>query len=235
MSTLKKHDKNYSFISLLVGLKKRYGVTQDLFARMSGVSKQVLTDIKAGRRKFSNEMVQKLLADSQDKPWKTDVAEALSEFIKEREEFQHHPSSTMASHPTGNRRLPMVNAPVIGDPCAAPEFTGEYFALPNAIERLDADPRDSYVLILQNDDCLGRLRSGDLVVITQNSKRDKEIMVVEHSGLLRLARNTKHIGKLHLPHGERFPDGDWIALDSGSLIPNARPQGAVIGIVWAVL
>lgn len=214
---------------LMRKIKSDYGMNQTALARELGISPQILTDIKAGRRIFTPPMAEKIMALFSREAGAGWLAAALEGILKggarpgKNAEVQ---APSRSSDLANGKYLPVLDALCKGDPAKATGKTRHTILIPEVLAKLVGGSTDAYVLALDNDDYSGRLRAGDQVLIVQNAEFSKEIMVVESDGRLRLARN---------PIDNTSAEIQWVALDTGNPLKNATPVGAVVGIVVALL
>ncbi len=220
---------------------KKFGLRQSFLAKKCGVRPQILTDIKSGRRYFSKKMADALLAASQGEPWEFWVRhmldnafnppkyEGLEEFFEDMDEDA--PEATKVPM----NSLPILTTPCLGDPFESNAYYGERISVAEAIAELALSTEPAYVLRLHSDDVFKRLRSGDLLLVSQTADAEKEIMVVDHMGMLKLARSLTHSRIFYGFSDYKERKEGWLALDSGILLLEAEPVSCVIGIVWADL
>lgn len=220
---------------------EQFGLRQSEFAKTCGLTRQIFSDIKAGRRHFSRKIAEQLIAAGKNEVWGSSIQhvvnqifsppkyEGLDEYFDEPE-----PDSTQKTL-LSQARLPLLTAPFCGDPILSPCFHGEYVNVPGHLADLAFSAEPPYILQLQNDDGYNRLRHGDLLLMTQAVDLIKEIKVVEYGGMLLLARALEHARVLyHFSEAEGCKDG-WVTLDSGAFLDEGDPVGCVMGIVWAPL
>lgn len=213
----------------LTDLKTRYGVRQAKIAADMGISPQALTDIKAGRRRFTPKLGEKLLQANAGEPWAGWLAEQLAQLAVEPGKVDNvTPISDKARTPALSFHIPLLHAPFFGDPQESPT-RDDFVDLPRWARKLVSASDRPYALELATDDYMGRLRAGDLLLVAQAVWPGKEIMVVECAAGLRVARSD--IFDVVRKSGSR----QWLALDSGEPIPDAVPIATVAGILMAIL
>jgi hypothetical protein len=123
---------------------------------------------------------------------------------------------------SGLLTLPVLPAPLEGEPQDAPLWDGSLVELTGAAAAAAGRARRPYVLRLDADDRDGRLRAGDLILISQESSDKAEIGVIRLQGRLALARRLASAGWRNLTTGRR-------------LTGKVEPVGCRIAIVWASL
>lgn len=241
--------------SLIKEIKSNYGVKQNSIAAVLGISRQAITDMKAGRRRFTQAMAQKMLQTYADEPWigwLHDRLDALftppsTRFIipgelPPRGESGDNIETPSLSVPSEREainpiRLPILTLPCKGVPEASPANTQKLCVIPDELLLQTSELSNSYVLIIDFDSRDGRLRRGDRVLVVQDAGREVEIMVIEYRGTLRLARRGKYERVFNRSDVTVIDDMDWVFMDSVTVIPvgDATAVGSVIGIVMALL
>lgn len=225
---------NILLCNILLSMKKQHGILQTSVAKILGISIQALTDMKGGRRVFTPAMAEKLLDHYRNEPWADWLARELKELaappkgivILSSPDFKLPPSDSI-SYAGARPAVPLFKTPQCGIQTPVEEHCDELVELPEwAYPQITADS-NPYVMELATDDYSGRLRAGDYVLVLQTVVPNKEVMVVEQAGCLRLARNS-----LFTEAAKGKPAG-WIALDSGVKLKNATPVSSVVGIVMA--
>jgi hypothetical protein len=161
-------------------------------------------------------------------------------------------SSSASSAPAALLKLPVLTAPFRGNPELSPTFDDDqYVELTGEAADLADGAVNAYILRVhcddrvkaprEYDDNARRLRIGDKVLVLQDAESEAEIQIVavDDQDTGRLARRVKVIRELGIPRendvDRKLADGEWMALDSGAHIPDARPVAYVAGIVWARL
>lgn len=232
----------HALCDILAILKEKYGITQTMLAQIIGVSIQAVTDMKAGRRRFTPAMADKLLDAFINETWAGWLADVLQPFadplalvaalskakviIGTPPPGSHHPPPQQSVAIT---EVPVLHVPWSGPLPAPGACIAGKIALPQWAMALAARAAHPYVLELVADDYAGRLRAGDQVLVVQDVWPDKEIMIVKAEGGLRLARNSTFGG---VRESATF---QWIALDSGVPLELVSPVATVVGIVMAKL
>jgi hypothetical protein len=191
------------FRELLVKLAVK-GVNQAEVGRRIGTGSQFVSDLKHGRR-IMNEL----------------VARRLGEEFGVDYEFLLGRTSTMAPPRVGND-VPVVSLLIEGDPRKHLRWDGSTLELFGPAAALVANSTFPYALRCPVDDRSGRIRQGDLVLISQSASTTAEISVVNNDGLW-LARR---------PQAGR----DWKRIDDNRAIPGASPAvGHCLAILWGLL
>ena len=103
--------------------------------------------------------------------------------------------------------LPVLHALVEGEPRDSPLWDGSLFEVGGAAAAAAGRARQPYVLRVNADDREGRLRAGDLVVISQVPSDKAELGVIRFQGRLLLARRLRSAGWHDLATG-RSLDGE---------------------------
>jgi len=221
---------------MLLSLKEKYGISQTSVAKTLGISVQALTDMKGGRRVFTPAMAEKLLDHYKNEPWagwlvneSKDLAAPKENLLSSLPDSEILPADTVIYNGDIKPRptIPLLKTPLLGAHSPEDEHCERYVELPEWAAPLITVDSNPYVLELATDDYSGRLRAGDCVLVLQTVISNKEVLVVEQAGCLRLARNP-----LFSDVAEKENAG-WIALDSGVMLKNATPVSTVVGIVMA--
>lgn len=227
------HTSRTPLESILRILKSQCGIKQAKVAKDLGISPQALTDIKAGRRRFTQEMADKLVDAYKAEPWAGWLAEELTGFdLSLTGEFFRIVDPILPQSEKYlqklTRKLPLLRAPFLGEPMSSPTHDSDV-ELPEWAAKIIGDLDDAYALELLADDYAGRLRAGDQLLVVQDVWPDKEIMIVQCPKGLRIARNGMHDTTM----GDT--QGNWIALDSGENLAEAAPAATVAAILMAKL
>jgi hypothetical protein len=198
----------------LLEILSRQGFTQQEVASRAGLPSQYVSDIKRGRRPMT-ELVARRLGEQFDVhyQWLMGTSSAMM------------PPRPQASPPASAGSavwVPIFPHPIEDEPRANPKWNGtgvEVSGIAAAQLVLATQP---YVLRFGHNDIQGRLRKGDLILISQASSDVAEISVVRHLNKLFLAR--------------RNHDGAWERVANGNTLPAASPiKGHCIGVVWSSL
>jgi transcriptional regulator with XRE-family HTH domain len=222
--------------NLLRTLKSEYGLNQAKLAARMNISPQILTDLKAGRRRFNRKMAETILSLFADEPSAGWLAGELEGILAESEYVRNFGIHDAGGMPDAGVRLPVLDALCAGDPLAAHGYSGETVLIPESLASFVRKESAAYVFVLDYDDCSGRLRAGDQILIVQNLGFTKEIMVVEHVGRLRLARKGwSESDDGENPCGGKETPERWLTLDTGKPLDNVAIAGAAVGIVAAKL
>jgi hypothetical protein len=217
-------------------LKQNYGLHYATIASLCGLKRQNITDLRKGRRKFTREMADRLLSARPDEPWVAWLKPLLEFYFAQPEPEKAEKAMAALGQSLPNSpphssivRLPLLQAPVLGDPSAAAAFSGEYVPITDTVLGLADRLYAPYILQIQYDDYARRLRAGDWVLILQTLEYEKEIMVVSCGGRLSLAR------RLSMSPEQEAPEPEWLALESGNPLANASPVACVACIVLAMM
>lgn len=189
------------------------GLTQTQIAARAAIPPQYLSDIKRGERPLT-ELVARRLGEEFDcdYAWLLGASDTME---------KPTPRSRMGA--AGNVvSLPMFPFPIAGDPRQHAAWKGTWIEVAGAAARRIDSATHPYVLEFERDDVLGRLRPGDLVLMSQSPNPDAEIHVVCYRKKYFLARA-----------GEA---GGWRRVADGNELPDDCPSvGHCLGIVWAAL
>ena len=181
------------------------GITQAQVASRAGIPTSYLSDVKLGRRPLT-ELLARRLAEEFDANFKWLLGT----------------ESSMARPKIGTW-VPIFGAPVEGEPRAHHRWDGTGLEIAGAAFAKLTGAVQPYVLRFDNNDTQGRIRRGDLILVSQAVNSDAEISVVRYRNKCFLARRNKS-------------DGDWIRVATGEKLPAGCPiVGHCIGIVWAPL
>ena len=160
------------FRELLVKLAVK-GVNQAEVGRRIGTGSQFVSDLKHGRR-IMNELVARRLGEEFDFDY---------EFLLGR-------TSKMARPRVGDD-VPVVSLLIEGDPRKSRRWDGSTLELTGPAAQLVANSTFPYALRCPVDDRNGRIRQGDVVLISQSASTTAEISVVNHNDELWLARRPQ--------------------------------------------
>lgn len=187
------------------------GFTQAQIAAKAGIPPQYFSDIKRGERPVT-ELIARRLADEFDfnYQWLLGTSDTME-------------SSPRASHARAAESavwLPLFPFPIEGEPRQHAAWNGAGVEIAGVAAGRIGLARHPYVLQFDREDAHGRLRKGDLVLISQAPNPDAEIHVVKYRGKHYLAR----------------ADGGWIRVASGKeLSGDCQATGHCLGIVWSPL
>ena len=190
------------------------GVTQSAVAKRVGMPAPYLTDMKKGHRPLTELSARRLAAHfGLDHRWLLGETGSMDSL---------HLGSEVTVDESTSIWLPVFGHPVEGPPRSLPKWDGscaEVVGAAAARVRLATDP---YILRFGRDDHAGRLRRGDLLLISQSTGDSAEIHVVRIGRGLYLARPTGA--------------GVWQRLAEGTIVrSDLKLAGHAMGIVWAAL
>ena len=194
------------------------GVTQQQVAIRAGVPPQYLSDVRCGRRDLTELFARRLGEEFDvDYQWLLGVKGPTDAFP---------PKGSVAGRAEpragGHLMLPVLHALAEGEPRDSPLWDGSLFEVGGAAAAAAGRARQPYVLRLDADDRDGRLRAGDLVLISQGPSEKAELGVIRFQGRLVLARRAKSAG--------------WHDLATGEILDGKVEMiGCCRAIVWALL
>jgi hypothetical protein len=199
-------------LAKVVGRLTSQGQTQRQIAMELNVPTQYLSDVKTGQRSITEPFARRAAEVCRVKfPWLMH-----GEGPETAPQFKEVPSAT-----TAGTTLPVLLAPVSGDPATTPGWDGCQIVVAGAPAAIASRAKWPYVLRYDGKDSQTRLVAGDLLLITEPGDVQCEFMIFSHRGKLRMAR---------------YKQGAWHPLQGRQKIPaNAEAVGAVQGIVWASL
>ncbi|MCE9606815.1 MAG: helix-turn-helix transcriptional regulator [Planctomycetia bacterium] len=197
---------------LLEAMEER-GISQADVAKRVAVPAPYLSDVKIGRRPLSELFARRFFEEfGVDHQW-----------LLGQQGSMEVPPFGSSSLGDGRRVwLPAFAHPISGDPTGWSNWDGTCVELAGmaAIRVLFAER--PYILRFGVDDRRGRLRRGDLVLISQAIDASAEIQVVKAARKMFLAR--------------RAPDGTWERLSTDGTI-DVEPVviGHCVGVIWSAL
>ncbi len=193
----------------LLGPLLEQGLTQAQIAAKAGIPPQYFSDIKRGERPVT-ELIARRLGDefNFDFRWLMGTSTTM--------ESAAHPSSLPPIW------LPLFSFPIQGEPRQNPNWTGAGIEIAGVAAGRIGLEKCPYVLQFGHNDVHGRLRQGDLILVSQSQNDDAEIHVVSFRKKLFLARANE--------------DGSWTRVANKSNLPSTCPTaGHCIGILWSPL
>ena len=200
------HQRLHEFLELL----RQQGLTQQQIASKARLPVQYLSDIKNNRRPLT-ELAARRLADEYEinYQWLLGISDSM-------ENPRPRPAAT------GKLWLPLLPFPIEGEPRANPNWDGTGVEIAGAAAAKLALAQQPYILRFGHNDVRGRLRKGDLILISQTPSAQAEISVVKHRKKLFLARRNE--------------DGSWERAANGQTLPVGSPiAGCCLGVVWSSL
>ena len=189
------------------------GHSQTQVAARAGIPAQYLSDIKHGRRPMT-ELVARRLGEEFDVNF---------QWLLGTSDSMENPSPLSSAFSSGSSVwLPLFSHPIKGEPRAQSTWDGTGVEVAGAASAKLILSKLPYVLRFGRDDVRGRLRKGDLILISQAADVDAEISVVRYRKKLFLAR--------------RGETGNWIRVGNGNELPAECPvSGHCVGVVWSPL
>ncbi|MCA9125191.1 MAG: helix-turn-helix transcriptional regulator [Planctomycetaceae bacterium] len=197
---------------LLESLAER-GLNQAQVAVKAGLPPQYVSDIKRSRRPMT-ELVARRLGEEFDVnfQWLMGISNSM-------ENPTPHASTATANSTVW---LPLFSHPIEGEPRQHPTWNGAGVEIAGVAAGRIGLTRYPYVLQFGHNDVQGRLRQGDLILISQLQRDEAEIHVVSYRKKSFLARANK--------------DGSWSRVANDNNLPGDCPiTGHCIGIVWSAL
>ncbi len=189
------------------------GLTQVQIATQAGIPPQYFSDIKRGERPVT-ELVARRLAEefNFNYMWLLGTSNTM--------EVPASPSITTNFEDT--LWLPVLPFPIEGEPRQNAKWNGARVEISGAAAGKIGLAKYPYVLQFGHDDIKGRLKQGDLILISQEPNANAEIHVVRYRKRSFLARAIQ--------------DGSWSRVANGDKLPGGCPAtGHCIGIVWSAL
>jgi transcriptional regulator with XRE-family HTH domain len=201
---------------VLLKVAREHGLSQKEIAARLGIPPQYLSDLKHNRRA---------------------VAELLARRFGQEFRIRHRwllsGEGPMEAPPvqagtTGGRggrdivRLPVLGEPHVGNPLKSPSWDRSHIELTGPASAVARGCSQPYVLCVHCDERVGRLRKGDLILVSQAEDTGSRYQIVVHQKRPRLARLGRDRRLRLLQGGDPLPDHD-------------RKVGHVPGLVWGAL
>ena len=192
----------------------RQGLRPAQIAARVGVPPQYLSDAKQGHRPMTELFARRLGEElAVNYEWLVGKERAT----KESPDIPSDASQTGAS-----RWLPVLNSPMSESRRQQAGWDGSSVEVSGAAAAKMGLATKPYVLRFCQQDVAGRLRAGDLLLISQDVNESAEISVVRHRKKCFLVRPNR--------------DGSWCRVSTGDRLPNTvPPAGHVLGIVWSAM
>jgi transcriptional regulator with XRE-family HTH domain len=189
------------------------GHSQIEIAAKAGIPPQYLSDIKRDRRPMT-ELVARRMGQ---------VFEVNFEWLlgtsDNRQIASPEPGTTSAPH---SLWLPLFPQPIEGEPRAHPKWDGMGLEISGLAAAKVAFGQQPYILRFGHNDHQGRLRIGDLILVSQIANPAAEISIVRHRKKSYLARANA--------------EGIWERVVTGETLPiPCSITGHCVAIVWASL
>jgi transcriptional regulator with XRE-family HTH domain len=185
------------------------GTTQQEVARKLCVSAAYLSDCKRGRRSITELFARRLEhAYGRHHRW----------FLEGERIF----GGLHAPEHADRFVLPVFPHPIEGAPSAVSSWDGTRFEVCGVAATRALDSHWPYVLRLGSDDRRGRLKTGDLILVSQKIDSRAEVQVIKHNRKILLAR-------------PKAPKG-WESVFQKRRVPG-DPEiiGHCVAVVWAAL
>lgn len=200
---------------VLVRVAQEQGLTQKQIAAKLGIPPQYLSDLKHNRRAIAE-----LLARRFGQKFRV-----RHEWLLHGEGPAELPTGTVDADPRAtedNVFLPILRRPCAGDPLKSRFREPSHFELTGPAAVAAKHCARPYVLRVEHNEKGGRLRRGNLVLVSQMPDANSRYQLVVHRRQPRLAR-------LGADHRLRL-------LEGGDPLPDSvRRAGHGRGLVWAVL
>lgn len=189
------------------------GLTQAQIATKAGIPPQYFSDIKRGERPVTELIARRLGEEFNfNYRWLMGTSNTM--------EILAQPSTTTTASDTV--WLPLFPFPIEGEPRQNSKWNGICVELAGVAAGKIGLARFPYVLQFGHNDVQGRLKQGDLILISQAPNADAAIHVVSYRKKSFLARANK--------------DGSWRRVANDNKLPSDCPAtGHCIGIVWSAL
>jgi len=188
------------------------GFTQLQVATKAGLSGQQLSDIKCGQRSLT-ELVARRLGDEFDVNF---------DWLLGKSDTKENPVSRRSTTIVDASAIPIFSHPIEGLPEAHLKWDGTRFDVAGAATAKLGLSKNPYVLRFGHDDQQGRIKKGDLILISQTTDNKTGICVVRHRGKSFLARRNN--------------DGTWTRVADGSILPKeSQVTGHCVAILWSNL
>lgn len=196
---------------LFDGLRSMHMSQKEIAAQLN-VPPQYLSDVKTGRRPLTGQFAQRI----------ADVFRVNYSWLMKGQGSAGIPVAEKISSTTSRLLgLPVLSSPVEGDPHKSKSWDGSLIEISGAAAARAAWATQPYVLRLDKNDFAGRLKKGDMVLVSQDRERAPEVAILKHQSRLELAR--------------RGADGTWKTLVKGQTRKDPDIIGACVVIVWAPL
>ncbi len=196
-------------------IARERGLTQKEIAARSGIPPQFLSDLKHNRRNIAE-----LLARRFSDEFRVRHTWLLQG--KGPVELPTDAGDAVPGAAEGSVFLPILRRPHVGDPLKSRFWERSHFQLTGPAAALAGRCTQAYVLRVEHDERGGRLRQGDLVLVSQTADANSPYQIIVHRRRPRLIRlGSDHRLRL-LEGGDQLPD-------------SAKRVGHCCGIVWAVL
>jgi transcriptional regulator with XRE-family HTH domain len=199
------------FNDLLEPLLER-GLTQAQIATKAGIPPQYFSDIKRGERPVT-ELIARRLGEEFNFNYR---------WLMGTSNTMENPAPQSVVATSGNTLwLPLFPFPIEGEPRQHSKWNGVCVELAGVAAGKVGLARYPYVLQFGHNDVEGRLKQGDLILISQAPNADAAIHVVSYRKKSFLARAR---------------DGSWHRVANDNELPSDCPAtGHCIGIVWSAL
>jgi hypothetical protein len=196
----------------LLALLAEQELTQAQIAVKAGLPPQYISDIKRGRRPMT-ELVARRLGEEFDVNF---------QWLMGTSNSMENPTPQMAAAAASPLCLPLFTHPIEGEPRQHPKWNGAGVEIAGVAAGRLALTRYPYILQFGHDDEQGRLRRGDLILISQVPSDAADIQVVSYRKKSFLARANE--------------DGSWSRVANNNKLPSdCAVTGHCVGIVWASL
>jgi hypothetical protein len=188
------------------------GLTQQQVAAGAMLNPQYLSDLKHGRRTLT-ELAARRLGEKYEvnHDWLLGLSAS------------REPTGFSSAFASGHTRwVPVFPHPVQGEPQSISDWDGTSVEVVGAAAAQVSHAIWPYAVRFNGTDSRGRLREGDLILITQAVSADAELSVVRHRGRQYIAR--------------RLEGGNWERVANGDELPGeAAVCGHCLGIIWGSL
>jgi len=187
------------------------GISQSLIARRANVPPQYLSDVRHGRRPLTELFARRLEEEfGYNFLWLLGLEDSPKRAV-----------SSVPPSPGEKILLPKIGEAIAGDPREHPSWRGDCLEVAGIVAAKAARAILPYVLELGHSDREGRLRKGDLVLVSQGTAEKPELSVVRCEKKILLAR-------------KKGPN--WRGAETGEpLRGKCELTGHCVGVIWSAL
>lgn len=201
-------------LSQVLDALEKHGLSQREIAMRACVPPQYFSDVKLGRRSLSELFARRLGEEFDvDHIWLMTGTGSMK-----------RPRAWSAdAEPKRSTLIPILNQPTAGEPRHAGHWDGSLVELSGPAVAAAATAEAPYALRVTHDDCNGRLKKGDIVIVSQRDDKASPVVIIRENEKLMIAGRIASTGKFSDLQTGRTKKG------------GAEVVGACIAIVWAPL